>query len=213
MRTNYSSEKTASKPTEILRTVIDENSQSEGGQSVQGEEEGGGGGKGSCEPGSRESEDINSIVTDTSEPPHVTAHVASSGDGQLNKTDGSEPDKASLRDSASIKETVPPSSVDGEVPLEDLHSTSSPPPGAAVSPPPGAADLSVAEEVMGHGRGEVAQHGEVDPDCTECRRVRADPTPRELFMFLHALSYKVSETSGPCTQLLVAQKLGLVYSS
>ena len=183
MRTNYSSEKSTSKPTEILRTAIDENSQSEGGQSVQGEEEGGGGGRGSCEPGSRESEDINSIVTDTSEPPHVTAHVASSGDGQLNKTDSSEPDKASLRDSASIKETVPPSSVDGEVPLEDLHSTS--------SPPPGAADLSVAEEVMGHGREEVAQHGEVDPDCTECRRVRTDPTPRELFMFLHALSYKV----------------------
>ena len=205
MRTNYSSEKSASKPTEVLRTAIDENSQSEGGQSVKGEEEEGGGGRESCELGSRESEDINSIVTDTVEPPHVTAHVASSGDGQLNETDGSEPDKASLRDSASIKETVPPSSVDGKVSLEDLHSIS--------SPTPGAADLSVAGEVMGHGREETAQHGEVDPDCTECRRVRADPTPRELFMFLHALSYKVSETTGPRTQLLVAQELGLVYSS
>ena len=192
MRTNYSSEKSASKPTEILRTAIDENLQIEGGQSVKGEEEEGEGGKGSCEPGNRESEDINSIVTDTLEPPHVTSRVASSGDGQLNETDGSKPDKVSLTDSASIKETVPPLLVvDGEVSLEkkNLHSSS--------SPTPGAADLSVAGEVMGHGREAVAQHGEVDPDCTECRRVRADPSPRELFMFLHALSYKVSETSAP----------------
>ena len=125
VRTNYSSEKSASKPTEILRTAIDENLQSEGGQSVKGEEEEEGeGGKGSCEPGNRESEDINSIVTDTSEPPHVTSRVASSGDGQLNETDGSEPDKVSLTDSASIKETVPPLLVvDGEVSLEkkNLH--------------------------------------------------------------------------------------------
>lgn len=30
-----------------------------------------------------------------------------------------------------------------------------------------------------------------DPDCTECRTVHPDPTPLELMMFLHALSYKV----------------------
>ena len=30
-----------------------------------------------------------------------------------------------------------------------------------------------------------------DPDCTECRTVYPDPTPSELMMFLHALSYKV----------------------
>ena len=30
-----------------------------------------------------------------------------------------------------------------------------------------------------------------DPDCTECRTVHPDPTPPELMMFLHALSYKV----------------------
>ena len=31
-----------------------------------------------------------------------------------------------------------------------------------------------------------------DPDCTECRTVHPDPTPSELMMYLHALSYKVS---------------------
>ena len=30
-----------------------------------------------------------------------------------------------------------------------------------------------------------------DPDCTECRTVHLDPTPSELMMYLHALSYKV----------------------
>ena len=30
-----------------------------------------------------------------------------------------------------------------------------------------------------------------DPDCTECKTVHADPTPSELMMYLHALSYKV----------------------
>lgn len=30
-----------------------------------------------------------------------------------------------------------------------------------------------------------------DPDCTECRTVHPDPTPNELMMYLHALSYKV----------------------
>ena len=30
-----------------------------------------------------------------------------------------------------------------------------------------------------------------DPDCTECRTIHADPTPSELMMYLHALSYKV----------------------
>ena len=30
-----------------------------------------------------------------------------------------------------------------------------------------------------------------DPDCTECRTVHPDPTPSELMMYLHALSYKV----------------------
>ena len=33
---------------------------------------------------------------------------------------------------------------------------------------------------------------DTDPDCTECGLVRADPTPQELVMYLHALSYKVS---------------------
>ena len=33
---------------------------------------------------------------------------------------------------------------------------------------------------------------DTDPDCTDCGLVRADPTPQELVMFLHALSYKVS---------------------
>ena len=30
-----------------------------------------------------------------------------------------------------------------------------------------------------------------DPDCTECKTVHPDPTPSELMMYLHALSYKV----------------------
>lgn len=30
-----------------------------------------------------------------------------------------------------------------------------------------------------------------DPDCTECQMSRPDPTPSDLVMFLHALSYKV----------------------
>ena len=30
-----------------------------------------------------------------------------------------------------------------------------------------------------------------DPDCTECRTVHPDPTPSQLMMYLHALSYKV----------------------
>ena len=180
VRTNYSSEKSASKPGEVLRTAVDESSQNEGGGSVKGEGEGGGGGGGSCEPGSRESE---AIATDTLEPPQGTSHVVSSGDDQLNKTDDSVSDKLSLKDSASINEHLP--ILDGEVPLEkkSFDSTS--------SPPPGVADWSVAGEVVGYGREEIAQHAEVDPDCTECRMVRADPTPRELFMFLHALSYKV----------------------
>ena len=33
---------------------------------------------------------------------------------------------------------------------------------------------------------------EMDPDCTECALVRADPAPHELVMYLHALSYQVS---------------------
>ena len=188
VRTNYSSEKSASKP-EVLRTAVDEISHNEGGGSVKGEGEGDGGGGGSCEPGSRESEDI---ATDTLEPPQGTSHMVSSGNGQLNKTDDSVSDKPSLKDPASINETGPPlSTLDGGVPLEEKNFDST------SRPPPGVADWSVAGEVVGYGREEVAQHAEVDPDCTECRMVRADPTPRELFLFLHALSYKVSETSGP----------------
>ena len=38
----------------------------------------------------------------------------------------------------------------------------------------------------------TAQLSEVDPDCTDCGVVRPDPTTRELVMYLHALSYKVS---------------------
>jgi hypothetical protein len=30
-----------------------------------------------------------------------------------------------------------------------------------------------------------------DPDCTECRTIHPNPTPSELMMYLHALSYKV----------------------
>lgn len=30
-----------------------------------------------------------------------------------------------------------------------------------------------------------------DPDCTECKRTRPTPTPDDMFMYLHALSYKV----------------------
>lgn len=33
-----------------------------------------------------------------------------------------------------------------------------------------------------------------DKDCSECQIVRRDPTPEELTMCLHALSYKVSST-------------------
>ena len=38
---------------------------------------------------------------------------------------------------------------------------------------------------------EKGQRGNVDPDCTECQLVRADPTPSQLVMYLHALSYEV----------------------
>ena len=30
-----------------------------------------------------------------------------------------------------------------------------------------------------------------DPDCTECRLCRPDPSPEDLVMYLHAISYKV----------------------
>lgn len=33
-----------------------------------------------------------------------------------------------------------------------------------------------------------------DKDCSECQIVRRDPTPKELTMCLHALSYKVRST-------------------
>ena len=32
---------------------------------------------------------------------------------------------------------------------------------------------------------------EIDPDCTECKLLRPPPSPRQLFMCLHALAYKV----------------------
>ena len=41
-------------------------------------------------------------------------------------------------------------------------------------------------------RSESEEDGESwDPDCTECRLVHPDPTPNEMFMYLHALRYKV----------------------
>ena len=39
-----------------------------------------------------------------------------------------------------------------------------------------------------------------DPDCTECRLSRPHPSPQELFMCLHALSYKVREWMKPSLQ-------------
>lgn len=33
---------------------------------------------------------------------------------------------------------------------------------------------------------------EKDPDCFECKQVYRDPTRKDLIMYLHALSYKVS---------------------
>lgn len=42
------------------------------------------------------------------------------------------------------------------------------------------------------GAGSMGLQVERDPDCTECVLARPDPVPRELFMYLHALSYKVS---------------------
>ena len=39
--------------------------------------------------------------------------------------------------------------------------------------------------------GKEKESSSYDPDCTECRTVHPDPTPSELMMYLHALSYKV----------------------
>ena len=39
--------------------------------------------------------------------------------------------------------------------------------------------------------GKVEEASSFDPDCTECKTVHPDPTPSELMMYLHALSYKV----------------------
>ena len=46
--------------------------------------------------------------------------------------------------------------------------------------------LSVVETVK-----ESKEASFYDPDCTECRTIHPDPTPSELMMYLHALSYKV----------------------
>ena len=35
-----------------------------------------------------------------------------------------------------------------------------------------------------------------DEDCSECQVIRRDPTPTELIMCLHAVSYKVSHCTG-----------------
>ncbi len=43
----------------------------------------------------------------------------------------------------------------------------------------------------------VGERQERDPDCTECRLVRPDPTHQELVMYLHALSYKVQRSPLP----------------
>ena len=37
-----------------------------------------------------------------------------------------------------------------------------------------------------------------DPDCTECHLCRPDPSPRDLVMYLHAISYKVCCVWGSC---------------
>ena len=37
----------------------------------------------------------------------------------------------------------------------------------------------------------TAMEGEIDPDCSVCRQRKPDPTPHQLVMYLHALSYKV----------------------
>ena len=39
--------------------------------------------------------------------------------------------------------------------------------------------------------GKEREASSYDPDCTECKTVHPDPTPSELMMYLHALSYKV----------------------
>ena len=56
-----------------------------------------------------------------------------------------------------------------------------------------AADLPVDSEVS----------SSCDPDCTECRTVHPDPTPSELMMYLHALSYKVSIIPRPLSTWLL----------
>ena len=53
---------------------------------------------------------------------------------------------------------------------------------------------STAKEVECEGGSGHSNEGAAeveDPDCTECGIMRPDPTPKELVMYLHALSYKV----------------------
>ena len=47
----------------------------------------------------------------------------------------------------------------------------------------------------GSSSGEVTNSQCYDQDCSECHIRRRDPTPAELTMYLHALSYKVSESN------------------
>ena len=44
-----------------------------------------------------------------------------------------------------------------------------------------------------------SENATVDPDCSECKLDRPDPSPSDLLMFLHALSYKVDHYSYNCT--------------
>jgi len=213
VKTNYSSERSANEP---LRTAVEVDSgggdmeRYRGGGKVERcggggdmercggggdvEERCGGGGDveercgGGGEVESRELEQtaiaaFNSVETCALESPHGSSHVTTCDD-----EDSPDSDRAPLEGYASCQ---PPASVGGVREsntvrcVEKTKSTS----------PPGY-DLPVDSrhtESAGAGGVQAAPHveGDIDPSCTECGIARADPTPSDLIMFLHALSYKV----------------------
>ena len=207
VKTNYSSEKNANEPLRAAVEVDSEGGDMErcgGGGDMErfgggGDMErcGGGGGMERCGGGgeveSRELEQTaiaasNSVGTCALESPHGSSHMTTCGDEEQQRSDGPDSDRAPLEGYASCQ---PPASV-GDVResntvrcVEKTKSTS----------PPGY-DLPVdSSHTESAGAGSVQTvpcvEGDIDPSCTECGIARADPTPSDLIMFLHALSYKV----------------------
>ena len=134
------------------------------------------------------------VGTCTLECRHGSFHMAAHDDDEQQRPDSPDSDRVSLEGCAPCQPLASVEDVMGSSTMSCVTTESEPTCIATTSPPKDGLRLdSTHPGTAGTGgvQGAPCVEGGAEPDCTECRITRADPTPRDLIMFLHALSYKV----------------------